>query len=203
MPGPWSKYLDKFAHILTRPRRSWSESETVEVWNSLAGGPVGRTLYRYAFRYLRNGADAEEVLQGCLLELSMSRTYDPRGGGPKAFPIWVYACLRNHIYRFLKTHYKEREHAGPAIGALEDATQSPWTDKGIGARRMETKIVANAMLGGLPPRPREIVARRLRGETDAEIGLALGMKPGNVRQIISRATRDIRKRLGISNLAAL
>jgi RNA polymerase sigma factor (sigma-70 family) len=202
MPGPWSKYLDKFAHILGRPRRSWSESETVEVWNSLASGPVARMLYQYALRYLRSGADAEDVLQGCLFELSMSRTYDPQGGGPKAFRIWVYGCLWNHICRFLKLHAREREHAGPAIGALDDATQLPWSDKGIEARRMETKIVAKTMLGGLLPRPREIVARSLRGETAVEIGLALGMKPGNVRQIISRATRDIRKRFGISSSAA-
>jgi RNA polymerase sigma factor (sigma-70 family) len=203
MTGPWSKYLETFAQTLTRPRQSWSEGETVEVWNSLADGPVCTMLHRFAFRYLRNWADAQEVLQGCLLELSLSRTYDPRGGGPAAFRTWIYACLRNHIFRFLKVHALERAHAGPAIGALQDATQSPWTDKGAGARRIETNAVAKAVLGALPPRPREIVARRLNGETDVEIGLALGMKPGNVRQIISRATRDIRKRLGISNLASL
>ena len=203
MPGPWSKYLETFAQTLTRPRQSWSESETVEVWNSLAAGPVSRMLHRFAFRYLRNWADAQEVLQGCLFELSISRTYDPRGGGPAAFRTWVYACLRNHVFRFLKLHASERAHAGPAIGALQDATQSCWTDKGAGARRIETNVVANAVLSTLPPRPREIVERRLRGETDVEIGLALGMKPGNVRQIRSRATRDLRKRLGISNLAAL
>jgi RNA polymerase sigma factor (sigma-70 family) len=202
MPGPWSKYLDKFAHILARPRQSWSESETVEVWNLLASGPVARMLYQYARRYLWSEADAEDVLQGCLFELSMSRTYDPRGGGPKAFRIWVYGCLWNHICRFLKTHSRERDHAGPAGNALDDATQLPWSDKGIAARRTETKIVVSSMLDGLLPRPREIVARSLEGETAVEIGLALGMKPGNVRQIISRATRDIRKKFGISSPAA-
>lgn len=199
MPGPWSEYLDKFAHTLARPRRSWSESETVEVWNSLASGPVARMLYRYVLRYLHSGADAEEVLQGCLFELSMSRTYDPQGGGAKSFRIWVYGCLWNHICRFLKAHAKEGKHAGPAISTLDDATQLPWSDKGIEARRIETRIIANSMLGGLLPRPREILARSLSGETAVEIGLALGMKPGNVRQILSRATRDIRKKLGISS----
>jgi RNA polymerase sigma factor (sigma-70 family) len=204
MPNPWPKYLEEFGSILARPRKFWSEGESVGVWNSLARGPVGRALLKYAYRQLRNEDDAEEVLQTCLLELSASKTYDPQGGGPGAFRKWVYGCLHNHICRFFRLHAKERELAAAAVIA-NDKAAGDWSDKGQGARRIEENLNQNsllAMVGSLPPRPREAVTRRLRGESDAQIGLAMGITPLNVRQIVSRATRDIRKRFGISNLPA-
>jgi RNA polymerase sigma factor (sigma-70 family) len=204
MPNPWPKYLAEFASILARPRSSWSESETVSVWNSLAIGTVSGALLKYAYRKLWNWADAEEVLQTCLLELSASRTYDPKGDGPEAFRKWVYGCLYNHVCRFFRLHAKEREFSVTAIGP-NDNGPGDSSDKGRGARQIERALDERTLLdvvGSLPPKPREAVTRRLRGESDAQIGLAMGLTPVNVRQIVSRATRDIRKRFGISNLPA-
>lgn len=171
------------------------------MWNSLARGPVGQLLYRYACLRLANADQALDVLQGCLMELSMGRTYEPTGGDPKGFRTWVYACLRYHIYRLYRSRMKEHEYAGAPISAVEVATESAWTDRWRDARRIETNLVANSMLGTLPPRKREILTRSLRGETDVEIARALGLKPGNVRQILSRANRDLRKKFGISTPA--
>jgi|GEM_PF-4450060 len=201
MPNPWPKYLAELGPILARPRSSWSESETVSVWNALAIGTVREALLKYAYRKLRNWADTEEVLQTCLLELSASRTYDPKGEGPEAFRKWVYGCLHNHVCRFFRLHAKEREFSVTATGG-NDNRPGESSDKGRGARQIERTLNERALLdvvGSLPPKPREAVTRRLRGESDAQIGLAMGITPVNVRQIVSRATRDIRKRFGISN----
>jgi RNA polymerase sigma factor (sigma-70 family) len=200
MPNPWPKYLGEFGPILARPRSSWSESETVSVWNSLAIGPVSASLLKYAYRKLRNWADAEEVLQTCLLELSASRTYDPKGDGPEAFRKWIYGCLYNHVCRFFRLHGKEREFSRAVI-ATKDNVAGDSSDKGRGARLVERNLDERALLdmvGSLPPKFREAMTRRLRGESDAQIGLAMGITPVNVRQIVSRATRDMRKRFGIS-----
>jgi RNA polymerase sigma factor (sigma-70 family) len=201
MPGPWPKFLAEFESILARPQSSWSERESVDVWNCLAEGAVAQALFRYANRQLRNEADAEEVLQTCLLELSASKTYDPKADGPEAFRKWIYGCLHNHTCRFFRS--KERQFA--ASPGRDDNSGRESSDKGLGARQIERILDERSLLtmvGSLPPKHREVVTRRLRGESDAQIGLAMGITPVNVRQIVSRATRDIRKRFGISSLPA-
>lgn len=206
MPSLWPTYLAEFESILARPQKSWSESGSVSVWNSLARGPVSPTLFRYAVRKLHNEADAQEALQTCLLELSVTKTYDPQGHGSEAFRKWVYGCLHNHICRFFRLRGKDPSFASSGDRAEKDtAIGSYYSDKGEGVRRIEQTLNQSSLLaivGSLPPKPREVVTRRLKGESDAEIGQAMGITEVNVRQIASRATRDIRKRFGVSNLAA-
>ncbi len=196
MAGPWVEYLREFEGTLARPRQLWSEAETADIWNSLAGGPVGRYLYCCALRRIGNHHDAEDVLQGLLIELSMDRTYDPTGRGSNAFATWVHACLRNHISKFFKKRRGEPKQVAQPIDSADDRTEAPGTDGGWA--KIEAEIDTETMLSRLPLPEREVVARRSRGESAKEIAEGLGLTETNVRQIWFRAKRNIRKTFGIS-----
>ena len=193
MASPWVEYLGRLKETLAKPRRAWSEAETAEVWNSLAGGPVGFLLYRCVLRRVENHRDAQEVLQGCLLELCMGRNYDPTDRGPNAFRNWVHACVGNHVKRFLKSIA-----AIPPIDSGDEAIEGLSVDGKLAVARTDARIDTRAMLRTLASRERDVMGRRLKGQTDEEIARDLGLTEVNVRQICYRAIRLLREKYGVS-----
>ncbi len=194
MTDPWPEYLAKFAGTLERPSRTWSEAEAGEVWRSLAKGPVGQALYGTIRTKVPNDGVAEELLQKLLAELSIGRTYNPKGQGPGCFRTWVIACLHHHLCHYFDGETKIREQLGVAVDVSDEGVADQFTDGGRSAQSVETNIDARAVLGSLTSARRDIIDRNLRGETAEEIARKLGLTPGNVRQILFRTNRDLRQR---------
>jgi RNA polymerase sigma factor (sigma-70 family) len=194
MTDPWPDYLARFAATLSGPSRTWSEAQAAEVWCSLAEGAVGRALYGTIRKQICNDDIAEELLQNALAQLCISRTYDPKGMGPEAFRTWVVACLHHHLCRYFDGEKKKRELLGRATDISDEVIAPVFTDAGHAVQMLEKKLDVDAMLGSLTPDKRAIVDRNLRGETAEEIAQELGLTPGNVRQILFRTNRDLRKK---------
>src|SRR5580704_14741715 len=126
MAGHWADFLRKFEGTLARPSRTWTECASAEVWCSLAEGAVGQILFRSARFRVGADDDAEEIVQECLAELSVTQTYDPKGGGATAFRAWVHGCLFHHIGDFFKARKKELQRLRPPDSPSEDAGASVW-----------------------------------------------------------------------------
>jgi RNA polymerase sigma factor (sigma-70 family) len=194
MTDPWPEYLERFAGTLARPSRTWSEAEAAEVWRTLARGPVGYALYATIRKRIPDQDAAEEFLQNLLAQLSIGRTYDPAGKGPESFRTWVAACLHHHFCHYFAGEKKEHERLDRAADVSDHETAALLTDKGRSAQMVEAELDARAMLDSLAPNRRDILQRHLGGETAEEIAGGHDLTPGNVRQILSRTNRDLRKK---------
>jgi RNA polymerase sigma factor (sigma-70 family) len=164
------------------------------VWRTLAEGPVGHALYGTIHKRIADEDAAEEFLQNFLAQLSIGRTYDPQGKGSKRFRTWVAACLHHHFCRYFAREKKERERLDRTADLSDDATGALLTDEGRSAEMVEAKLDVGAMLDSLAPKRRDIVQRHMGGETAEEIAGDLGLTAGNVRQILLRTNRDLRKK---------
>lgn len=194
MTDPWPEYLANFAGTLERPSRTWSEAEAGEVWRSLAKGPVGQALYGTIQKQVLNECVTQELLQKLLAELSIRRTYDPKGRGAGCFRTWVVACLHHHLCHYFNAERKMREQLGKAVDVSDEGVADQLTDRGRSVETVEANIDVRAALGTLTAARRDIVDRNLRGETAEEIARELGLTPGNVRQILFRVNRDLRQK---------
>lgn len=133
----WGQYLDKFADTLSKSAEDWSRAQAHELWDELARGPLNRCLFRFVLRQgVRNPDDAEDVLEDCLGDLAIQRSYRPNGQGPKGFRSWIYACLRNQVCRFT-TRSAKRSRFVPLTGFDEDETRDLGTDERRAADKIE------------------------------------------------------------------
>jgi len=201
MTGPLEEHFAKLAETLAKPQRESLEFESVCVWDTVADQPVRGLLLGVLHKWVSNPEDAEDVLQNCLSQLSIKGKYDPKDRGPTAFGAWLYGCLRNHARMFFRTQARKPQEAdAPPAHPADSGDAAPTanlTDGGSAGRAIEGEIENEELLKLMAPRAREIWTRRLNGETDEEIAERLLLRQDHVRQIRSRAARDLEKMLGI------
>ena len=137
----------------------------------------GDSLYRLACSYLKNEADAQEVVQDTVIQLLR---YDPDFSGDakkeKGWLMKTAANLSRNRLRFQKTHAAEE---------LDDNTEE--------AQDPDLKFVWDAV-GQLPMRYREVIHLFYQeGYSVTEIAEIVGRREGTVRSDLFRARAKLKE----------
>jgi RNA polymerase sigma-70 factor (ECF subfamily) len=153
-------------------------------WDSLYAEQLPR-IYNF-FRYRVGADDAEDLTSETFEKAWRARHTYRRDLG--AFTTWLYAIARNVAV----DHFRRRVAHEPLDSAAHVAAgDSPELD----AIRTDAKERLTALLGGLDPRAREIVALRYgSGLTNRAIAKLLGLSETNVGTILHRAIAELRAR---------
>jgi RNA polymerase sigma-70 factor (ECF subfamily) len=143
-------------------------------------------VYRLAFSFVRNPADAEDLAQEAFVRLWRALpTYDGRA----SFSTWLYVIARNACLSELR-----RRGARPTA-AIEDAGEPAAPAGGPSA---DARMDCEALVDTLPEPQRQVVRLFYLEERSYEqVALMLGMPVNTVRSHLHRA----RKRLAQANAA--
>lgn len=159
-----------------------------------------RRALRVAYHYLRNAADADEVVQDAFvkvyLHLAQYREELP-------FEVWFTRILVNSCLDRLKTRSRQQRWVA-APGADEEAgarlveqvaADEPSNEHRLLVRERWRRVAA--AVAGLPARQRQVFTLcHVDGLTPGEIAAATGMSPATVRVHLFRAIRKLRGLLG-------
>ena len=134
-------------------------------FKSLFDAHHGR-IYSLAFRYLRNPADAEDVLQETFCRFARYTARWALVRDPKAF---AFRCARNEAHRFLEKRISERDEARafrPEIVSSILRGPDPAAEVRLGEA-----------LAGLPAEQREtVLLKEFEGLTFRAIGSICGVR---------------------------
>jgi len=149
--------------------------------------PMNGKLYRYAFRFLENSDEAQDAVQEVFVKLWKIRDQMSKVNNIEAFAVRI---TRNYCLDKIKTkhtvsldvndYFKDRisEGADPQEELVKSDTM-----------RELGRIVAE-----LPEPQRSVIRMRdVEGYSNEEVGEILGLTPGNVRVVLSRARKKIRE----------
>lgn len=141
-------------------------------------------LRAYARRHVREGQDAEDLLQDVLLTLHRARhTYDPA----RRFEPWLYAIARNAAVDAFRRERLRRRVETPA-----DEQAAADTAAGDAGHELS----AEAVLAGLPQTQRQALEMvKLAGMSIEEAAARAGVSPGALRVRLHRGYRTLRARL--------
>jgi RNA polymerase sigma-70 factor (ECF subfamily) len=137
-----------------------------------------------AYRVLGDRQGAEDVAQEVFL--SFHGRVDPAA---EWAPGWLWAASAHRALNMVRGSKRRRDRelrAGPATAGPDPV------DSAIAA---EQSGVIRAALSRLPQRQAEVLAMRASGLSYAEIASAVGVQPGSVGTLISRAQKSLRKEL--------
>jgi len=155
--------------------------QSVRALHDVYAGP----LYVFAYRRLKDGQAAEEVVQDTLLRAWRSADrYDPERGPVAA---WLFAIARN-----LVIDHERRRESRPETVALPAAVPEPG---GEIERMLETWQVVDALAGLSAPHREVILTCHYRGHTVAEAAAMLGVPDGTVKSRLYYGLRALRLRL--------
>lgn len=143
-------------------------------------------MLRLAQRFLRNAADAEDVVQESLLRIWVQA---PRWRPEAALRTWLYRVVVNLCI-------DRNRRASPA--SLADVPDPVDPASGPQQKLEEREMIAAVTdaLAQLPARQRAVVTLTYyEGFSDAEAALVLGTSVGGVENLLVRARRTLRERL--------
>ncbi|HSV65490.1 MAG TPA: sigma-70 family RNA polymerase sigma factor [Mycobacteriales bacterium] len=95
----------------------------------------------------------------------------------------------------LVDYYRQADARSRLVGRLAEQAQvggEQWVEK------VEDDSVIDGLLDQLPGRQRDVMRRRLRGDTGHEIAVDLGITDGAVKQHLSRAKASLRALWGLT-----
>ncbi len=154
-----------------------------------------RRIYSLAYRYLRNPADAEDVLQETFIRAYRAlSTYDPARG--LNFAVWINRigihCSINALRRNKRRGGRGLEDE--AVSALAD--RHPDSDPERTARNRQVRERVGEALERLTPKQRMIFTlRHYEGYSTREIAASAEITEGAVKTHLFRAVSSLRKRL--------
>ena len=148
--------------------------------------PLSEGLYRIAFHYLEDSADARDTVQDLFIKLWNSKDRLDNVVNPKAY---AYTLLKNLcIDRLRKDGRTVSEENIP-----ERSSDDP-PDKIMADRETLRRVLRQ--IETLPPKQREIVRMRIFEELEyEEIAEKLGMSEINTRVQLSLARKTLKNRL--------
>jgi RNA polymerase sigma factor (sigma-70 family) len=137
-----------------------------------------------AYKVLGDRQSAEDVAQDVFL--SFHGRVDPSA---EWAPGWLWAASAHRALNMVRGSKRRRDRelrVGPA---------APRPDPLDSAIAAEQRVVVRAALARLPQRQAEVLAMRASGLSYADIASAVGVQPGSVGTLISRAQKSLRKEL--------
>ena len=162
-------------------------------------GLLQRRALRIAFHYLRDAADADEVVQDAFVKVFL---HIEQYREELPFDVWFMRILVNACLDRLKSRSRhQRWIAGPAEGTLDArpveqaAGSEPSSEHQLLARERWQQVVK--AVASLPDRQKLVFTlSHIDERTANEISEATGMSPATVRVHLFRALRKLRALLG-------
>lgn len=160
-----------------------------------------RRLYRLARGILRNGPDAEDVVQETYVR---AFTHIATFAGPTGFASWLCRIAVNEALGRVRRrgrvvsfdeHPARREGGGevPRLDAVRSGEFNPERQ----ATSSELRILLEKVIDSLPEEFRIVfVMRAIEGLSVAETAEALGLQQATVKTRFHRARRQLRRALG-------
>lgn len=137
-------------------------------------------VYAYLSKRVSDPRKADDVFQEAFLKLHRSRIlYDSK----RLFSAWIFSITRNAI----RDHLRQKRRNPATLGV--DVETISGSDETVSA-----EIQLESVLKKISQKEREAIQLRFDKNIGfEEIGKLLGTSEGNVRQIVSRGLRKIRK----------
>jgi RNA polymerase sigma-70 factor (ECF subfamily) len=152
-------------------------------------------VFGLAYRYLRNHADAEDVLQETFVKAYRGLESFDRGLGV-GFGPWIGRICVNASIDALRHRKAARESALETEEAERMTAYAPGDDPERAARSREIRGKVEEALARLSPRQRMIFTlRHDLGYTMREIAARMDTSEGSVKKQLFRAVAAIKKRL--------
>ena len=150
--------------------------------------PVSRSLYRFAFRILSNGEDAEDAVQEVCIKLWKMRDKLKEYRSIEALAITM---TRNHcIDRLRKKGRELSEDTRP----IDTRTDDMDPQREIENKDTYRRIIS--IIGDLPEKYRTIIEMRdINGYSYDEIEKELGENINTIRVNLSRARKMVREKI--------
>lgn len=145
-------------------------------------------LLGFLHRHVANREDAEDLLQDVFMACYRHKDdFDPARCSETA---WLYVIAKNR----LKQYYRDQKPVSSLEELAENGQELPdWSSKEA-AGVMECRDLAAKLLLTLDERSRTVLILRFFQELDAQqIAQRMGLTPGNVRVIQSRAMDKLRQ----------
>lgn len=151
-------------------------------------------VYSVAFRFVNNGADAEEITQDVFVKLwKQLHTYrlDVK------LTTWLYTIVTNTSLDFLKSRYgKELKQTTSLDKGKFLYAQNPTPEEEI--QHVELNQIVHEVAAQLTPKQRAVfILRDLEGLTPQEVAKSLGMSLGNVKSNLFYARQKVIARLDV------
>jgi RNA polymerase sigma factor (sigma-70 family) len=142
-------------------------------------------LTRFAARLLRDEEAARDVVQHAFLRLCDESPVDLEG----RLAQWLFTVCRNRAVDVLRA--RKRTTSLEQLDARSGASQEP--DPAVTVERQELYRRLNGLVAELPASQREAVDLWTEGFTHAEIAEITGHSEGNVRVLVHRALKTLRR----------
>lgn len=148
--------------------------------------PLGEGLYRIAFNYLEDSADASDTVQDLFIKLWNSRDRLDAVVNPQAY---AYTLLKNLCIDRLR-----KDGRKVSLDTVPERSSEDPPDKVLADRETLRKVLRH--IDALPPKQRQIVRMRIFEELEYEqIAERLGMSEINTRVQLSLARKTLKKRM--------
>lgn len=154
--------------------------------------PLARVMYVEAIRILRNQADAEDTVQDVFTRLWEHRNDLELIKNPKAFALTM---IRNQCLNMVNAAgYHKAEIGGLSAGDVTFMS----SDLNDDIEKIESADRVLKIIDSLPDNQRNVITLHdVEGHTNQEIARITGLSPDNIRQLLSRARKAIRKHFSI------
>lgn len=147
-------------------------------------------LLRFIYRYVRSWEEAEDVVQELFTRIWERRSELTSLGDIRAY---LYTAARNRAMMHLKHRAVEarwRIQQAAVVGAAEPVAPVPDPAEQMAAREFVARV--QEAVDRLPPRQRDVILRRCRGESYKEIAAGLRISINTVSIHLSRAFEHLR-----------
>lgn len=146
-------------------------------------------LYRFAFSYLKDSYEAEEIVQDVFLKVWEKRE---EVDVQKSFKSYLYRITVNKVFNELKHRVVKQKYEQHALNFEQINSETP--ESSIQFQELKTKL--EQILKQLPDQQRSIfIMSRWKGQTNAEIAQSLNLSIRTVENQIYRAAKFIKLHL--------
>jgi RNA polymerase sigma-70 factor (ECF subfamily) len=152
-------------------------------------------LYGFAFKYFRNEADAEELVQEVFVKVwenrqSLKTEY--------SFKAYLFTIALNQIRKYFNKK-------AVVLRYLEGLQHEPeFSDQALDEDYESALQKLNSIIEQMPPRRREIfIKSKLEGKSSKEVAAELNISPGTVDNQVSESLRFLRSQFKTERLALL
>lgn len=154
-------------------------------------------LYSFGMKYLRNSADAEELVQSVFMKVwENSKKLDRN----LSFRSYLFTIAYNDICKLFRRKSYLRKYVDETLYENSEITVS--TEEGIDYQSVIAEV--QKIMNTLPEKQKEVfIKSRLEGKSAKEISAELGLSPGTIDNYISGAMKFIRSRLNKDNLPVM
>lgn len=155
-----------------------------EVFNSFS-----ESLYHFAFSYLKETNDSEEIVQEVFLHLWEIRSQVDEEKSLKSF---LYKMTVNRVFNHLKRQIVRQKYESYVMNRPLSSLETP--EEKMCSSELNVKI--QNLLAELPDQKRKIfIMSRFKGCSNAEIAEELGVSVRTVENQVYRATKFLKEHL--------